>query len=276
MIVVKIGGGEGNQISNLCQDIKQLLDHRRSIVLIHGGSHLTNELSRQLGHPPRFLQSPSGYTSRYTDRRTMQIFQMAYCGQANKAIVEELQALGVNALGLSGMDGRLWEGRRKKAVKSVENGKTVIVRDNLTGTIARVNVALLRSLVDQGYLPVITPPAIATDHQPINVDGDRAAAATARALQAERLVILSNVAGVLADVDDANSLVQHIPRSQLESAMDQFAAGRMRIKLLAAGEAIDGGVDQVVIGDSRPAACLQEAMAGKGTVISAAGDLSTT
>lgn len=193
---------------------------------------------------------------------------MAYCGQANKAIVECLQKRGVNAIGLSGMDGRLWEGSRKTSVRAVENGKTIVIRDNYTGVIEQVNQGLLRTLIDQGFVPVITPPGISREGDPINVDGDRAAAATAIAMQAEHLVILSNVAGLLRDVADPASLVAHLSRNELDAAIDQYAEGRMRIKLLAAGEAIDGGVRTVTIGDSRLENCLSQALNGTGTVIS--------
>ncbi len=267
MIVIKIGGGEGNLIESLCRDIAELVHQGGRLILVHGGSHLTNELSTKLEHPPRFITSPSGFTSRYTDRRTMEIFQMAYCGQANKAIVECLQKQGINAIGLSGMDGRLWEGSRKKSIRAVENGKTVVIRDNLTGIVERVNQGLLAGLIDQGYLPVITPPAISFEREPINVDGDRAAAASAVAMQAKQLIILSNISGLLRNVEDPDSLIPNLRRDELDQAITDFAEGRMRIKLLAAGEAIDGGVSQVIIGDSRPEHCLKLAIEGIGTVI---------
>ena len=267
MIVVKIGGGEGNQIDGLARDVADLLRTGQQVVLVHGGSHLTNQLATQLQYPPRFITSPSGMTSRYTDRRTMEIFQMAYCGRANKALVEALQKLGVNAVGLSGMDGRIWSGPRKKAIHAVEGDKTRVVRDNLTGRVERVNADLLRLLLDQGYLPVLTPPAISDEGEPINVDGDRAAAATAVALGAKTLVILSNVPGLLRDLHDPNSLVEQIASGELESVGERFAGGRMRIKLLAAGEALAQGVERVILGDSRSTGCLQNALAGQGTVI---------
>src|SRR5262249_49960527 len=116
------------------------------MILVHGGSHLTNRIAEALGSPPRFVTSPSGYTSRRTDRRTLEIFEMVYCGQVNKGIVERLQRLRVNAIGLSGIDGRIWEGKRKSAIKIVENGKTVVLRDDYTGNVERVNTELLTAL----------------------------------------------------------------------------------------------------------------------------------
>ncbi len=119
MIIVKVGGSEGIDYDAVCDDIAQLVRDGQRLILVHGGSSLTNEVSEALGHAPQFITSPSGYTSRLTDKRTLEIFQMVYCGQMNKGIVERLQMRGVNALGLSGMDGRLWQGQRKKAMKAV-------------------------------------------------------------------------------------------------------------------------------------------------------------
>ena len=267
MIVVKVGGSTGINYDAVCDDIAELIHSGQRLVLVHGGSALTNEVAEQLGHPAQFITSPSGYTSRLTDRRTMEIFQMVYCGQMNKGIVERLQQRGVNAVGLSGIDGRLWEGARKKAIRAVaEDGRTFVVRDNLTGTVERVNSRLLTSLLDEGYLPVLTPPAISFDGEAINVDGDRAARATAAALNATTLVILSNIPGLLRDFPDESTLINRSPRDKVE-AYQKYAAGRMRIKLLGAKEALEAGVGRVVLGDARIPQPVQRALEGQGTVI---------
>jgi [amino group carrier protein]-L-2-aminoadipate 6-kinase len=96
---------------------------------VHGGSDETNRLAAQLGHPPRFVTSPSGYTSRYTDRQTLEIFLMAAAGKLNKVLVERLQRRGVRAVGLSGLDGRILEGQRKAVIRIVEDGKQKMLRD---------------------------------------------------------------------------------------------------------------------------------------------------
>ncbi|MDX1687026.1 MAG: [LysW]-aminoadipate kinase [Candidatus Promineifilaceae bacterium] len=268
MIVVKVGGGEGVNLDAVCDDVVRLIGASRPLVLVHGGSQATNELATALDHAPRFITSPSGYTSRYTDRRTLEIFEMAYCGRVNKGIVERLQARGVNAIGLSGLDGGLWRGPRKRAIRAVmEDGRERVVRDSLTGRVERVNVTLLCHLLDDGYLPVLTPPALSDDGQAINVDGDRAAAATAAALGAAGLLILSNVAGVLRDYPDERTLISTIPLEKLEDVAETAAEGRMRIKLLGAREALEGGVERVVIGDARGEGPIRAALAGQGTVI---------
>jgi [amino group carrier protein]-L-2-aminoadipate 6-kinase len=267
MIVIKIGGSEGIDLDAVCADAAQLAATGQQFVLVHGGSHRTNEVAEALGHPPQFVTSPSGYTSRLTDRATLEIFEMVYCGQVNKGIVERLQQHGVNAIGLSGIDGRLWQGPRKQAIRAMENGRTRLIRDNFTGKVEQVNTQLLVTLLDAGYVPVLTPPAISYDGEAINVDGDRAAAATAVALNASDLLILSNVPGVLRDFPDENSLLPTIAADEIDHIAAAYAQGRMRIKLLGAQEALTGGVPRVVLGDARRERPISQALKGMGTVI---------
>lgn len=266
MIVVKVGGSEGIDLAAVCRDVAALLRQGQRLVLVHGGSHRTNEVATALGHPPQFVTSVSGYTSRRTDRETLRIFEMAYCGEVNKGIVELLQAEGVNAVGLSGLDGRLLEGSRKAVIKIIERGRRRVLRDDYTGTVEKVNVALLNLLLDNGYLPVVTPPAISAESEAINVDGDRAAAMIAAALCAEALIILSNVPGLLRQFPDESTLIRHIDPKRAEEAM-AHAEGRMRIKVLGAIEALEQGVGKVIFGDARIEQPVTAALAGRGTVI---------
>lgn len=273
MIVIKIGGSEGIDLGAVCADVARLAAAGQQFVLVHGGSHRTNQVAEALGHPPQFITSPSGYTSRLTDRAALEIFEMVYCGQVNKGIVERLQRHGVNAVGLSGIDGRLWQGPRKSTVRAVistgveTNGRTRIIRDNLTGKVEQVNTQLLHTLLDAGFVPVLTPPAISYEGEAINVDGDRAAAATAVALNATDLLILSNVPGVLRDFPDEDSLLPAIAAADIDHVAAAYAQGRMRIKLLGAQEALAGGVPRVVLGDARRERPISQALAGAGTVI---------
>ena len=266
MIVVKVGGSAGIDYDAVCADIARLYRAGQQLVLVHGGSGETNRVAEALGHPPRFVTSPSGYTSRFTDRRTLEIFEMVYCGKMNKGIVERLQRLNVNAVGLSGLDGRIFEGRHKDSVRVVENGKTLVLRGDHTGTVEKVNVGLIELLINAGYLPVLTPPAASYEGVAINVDGDRAAAALAVALKADALLLLSNVPGLLRDFPDEASLIREIPAAEVESFMT-FAHDRMKKKVLGAAEAVSGGVGRVIFGDARAGEPVSAALAGAGTVI---------
>jgi len=195
MIIVKVGGGEGVDTESVVKDVAELVKQGEQVVLVHGGSHETNVISEKLGHPPHFVTSISGHSSRYTDRETLEIFMMVTAGKINKLIVEQLQQLGVNAVGLSGIDGRLLEGKRKSFLRIKEGGKRKILRGEYSGVIETVNGDLLTTLLDAGYTPVIAPQAISYESEALNVDGDRAAAAIAAELNAETLVILTNVPG---------------------------------------------------------------------------------
>jgi acetylglutamate/LysW-gamma-L-alpha-aminoadipate kinase len=192
---------------------------------------------------------------------------MVAAGRINKLLVERLQQLGVNALGLSGLDGRLLTARRKDALRVVEDGKRKILRGEYSGVIEGVNGALLELLLAAGYVPVIAPLAVSHQNEILNVDGDRAAAAIASALWAHTVIILSNVPGLLRDLSDASSLVPHIPLAHASSYLDQYALGRMKRKLLGALEALNDGVQRVIIADGRVAQPLAHALAGCGTVI---------
>lgn len=267
MIVIKVGGSKGVRYDAIAEDAAILHREGQKMVLVHGGSSVTNDLAEQLGHPPQFVTSVSGYTSRRTDRRTLEIFTMACAGHINKHFVELLQKRNVNAVGLSGLDGRIWEGERKEAIKILQEGRRLVLRDDFTGKVEKVNTSLLLQLLDCGYLPVLSPPAVSYQGEAINIDGDRAAAITATSLKAECLIILSNVPGLLERFPDESTLIPNIPAKEVEKFMS-FAEDRMKKKVLGAVEAVAGGVNRIVFADGRLDRPIFHALAGKGTVIS--------
>ncbi len=266
MIVIKIGGSRGINLDDVCHDAASLIKEGQRLVLVHGAGKEADELGEKLGYPARHVTSPQGFTSRYTDRQTLEIYTMAAMGKINTFLVERLQKLGVNAVGLSGVSGRVMEGTRKDAIRIVENGKQRILRDDYTGRVEKVNADLLRALLDKNYLPVIAPLAISYQGDAMNVDGDRASAMIAGALGAEKLIILSNVVGLMRHFPDESSLIRWIDKQRLEASIDS-AEGRMKKKVLAASEALDLGVQQVVFADGRVAQPIRRALYGKGTVI---------
>jgi [amino group carrier protein]-L-2-aminoadipate 6-kinase len=266
MLLVKIGGGSGIAIEPTVADLTDRIRAGRKVVLVHGASGETNLLAERLGKPPRFVTSVSGLESRYTDRETLEIFEMAYCGKANKALVEAFQKQGVNAVGLSGLDGRIFEGRRKDTITILEGGKRKVLRGDCTGKVERVNLGLVSLLLDNGFLPILCPPAASYEGEAVNVDGDTAAAMLAAALKADDFVMLSNVPGLLRDLRDPDSLVARIPARSVEEFMP-LAQGRMKRKLMAAVIALQGGVSRVILADANVARPVASAMEGRGTVI---------
>jgi acetylglutamate/LysW-gamma-L-alpha-aminoadipate kinase len=266
IIVVKLGGTEGVDFSAICADAVELLVQGQKLVFVHGGSAEANALGEALGTPPKFITSPSGYTSRYTNRETLEVFLMAVNGKVNSLLTEQLHGLGINALGLSGMDGKLMVAERKGAIQSVENGKRKIIRDDCTGKIETVNSKLLLSLLDMGYLPVIAPVAVSLKGEALNVDADRAAAMVASALKAETLVLLTAVPGLMEKFPDESTVIRQLLQSQLSGALEA-AQGRMKKKVLGADEALQGGVGKVIIADGRVEKPISAALSGTGTTI---------
>ncbi len=239
--------------------------HDPGMVVVHGGSDATTRLQAVLGRPARFLESPSGQSSRRTDRLDLEAFAMA-TGLLNRQLVEGLLARGVKAFGCSGIDGGMVRGPRKEVVRAVENGRVRLVRDQWTGRPQFVNASLLRSLLQAECLPVLAPVIAGEAGEMLNADGDRLAASVAAALKADDLVILSNVPGLLADPDRENSLIPHLGLSDFDT-IGRCARGRMRKKLLGAREALCGGVKRVILADARRDRPLSRALQGEGTVI---------
>src|SRR5579872_498829 len=147
MLVVKLGGGAGMDMAACCDDIAALWQQGIRMVIIHGGADEASDLGERLGHPPRFVRSPSGMTSRYTDRETLEILAMACAGRRNVNLVEMLQQRGVNAVGLAGVDGALLRGPRKAVITAVEGDRRMVLRDDHTGKVTRVNTHLLHLLL---------------------------------------------------------------------------------------------------------------------------------
>lgn len=268
LVVVKLGGAAGIDAEPL---LRELAAYPGPWVLVHGGNQELDATSRKLGHEPRFVTSASGHTSRVTDRATIGLIQMVYRGRINNDLVLRLQRLGVNAVGLSGVDGGIWKAVRKEAIKVVEGGRKFLLRDDLTGKVTQVNADLLRLLLANGYRPVLTLPALAVGETPgteeaVNVDGDRAAAMVAAALGAATYVVLSNVPGLLRDPNDPTSLVPRVGRATMGEA-EGYAQGRFKKKLLGVQEALAGGVARVVLASANQPTPLASALAGNGTVI---------
>jgi [amino group carrier protein]-L-2-aminoadipate 6-kinase len=266
MLVIKIGGGaaigEGGY-TNFAEDLATISE---PVVVVHGGNAEFSDLSRRLGIPPRMITSSSGRVTRYTDAATMDSMLMAYCGKVNKRLVATLRAAGVNAVGLSAIDGGIAVGRRKPVLRGAEDGKTKVLRDDHAGTLETVDPSLVRLLMQNGYTPVLTPPALGPEGVPINVDGDKLALELATALQASGLLFFSDTPGLLRDRYDESSLITDIDASSPETAL-AAAAGRMVVKVEAALDAVNCGVGRVIFADGRIANPVQAALNGQGTTV---------
>jgi [amino group carrier protein]-L-2-aminoadipate 6-kinase len=266
MLVIKIGGGaaigEGGY-TNFAEDLATISE---PVVVVHGGNAEFSELSRRLGMPPRMITSSSGRVTRYTDRATMDVMLMAYCGKVNKRLVATLRAAGVNAVGLSAIDGGIAIGRRKPILRGTEDGKSKVLREDHAGTLETVDLSLVHLLLQNDYTPVLTPPALGEEGVPINVDGDKLALEVAAALHADGLLFFSDTPGLLLDRHDESSLIAEIDASSPESAV-AAAAGRMVVKVEAALGAVERGVGRVIFADGRVANPVRTALNGQGTTV---------
>jgi acetylglutamate/LysW-gamma-L-alpha-aminoadipate kinase len=269
MYVIKIGGGAAIGESAYAQFAADLAELQQSVVLVHGGNAEFSRLSKALGMPPRMVTNDKGRVTRYTDGETIDAMLMAYAGKVNKRLVGQLQKAGVNAVGLSAMDGKIASGRRKPVIRAIEDGKQKVLRDDHAGTIEQIDITLVQLLLDAGYLPVLTPPAIAIEEGlPINVDGDKLALELATTLKAEALLFFSDTPGLLQDKDDESTLIREIDASDPDRAL-AVAKGRMVVKVEAALGAIQRGVGRVIFSDARAEHPLQRALAGEGTIVRA-------
>jgi acetylglutamate/LysW-gamma-L-alpha-aminoadipate kinase len=270
MLVIKIGGGaaigEGG-FQNFAVDLAGLGE---PFVVVHGGNAEFSDLSRRLGMPPRMVTSQSGRVSRYTDAATMDAMLMAYCGKVNKRSSRTLRRHGVNAVGLSAIDGGIGAGRRQAGPPRTEEGQgRRCCRDDHAGT-------LETGRSDAG-------PAAARQRIPAGADAARRSArrgadqrrrrqagagAGGRPRRRTGLLFFSDTPGLLADRHDEASLIRRSTRRTPAPAL-AAAGGRMVVKVEAALGAVARGVGRVVFADGRAEAPVSRAMAGAGTVVRA-------
>ncbi len=218
--------------------------------MVHGGAPDIARLAAQMGVAQRTLRSPSGVTSRHTSPDMLDVVMLALAGRAKPRLLQALVAHQVRAVGLTGLDDGLLQARRKQAQRAVVDGRTIIVRDDLSGRIVAVRPQLLLALLAAGLTPVVSPPAAGQDGTALNVDADRAAAAIAAELGAGRLILLTAAPGVLSDPADPGSVLRHC-ELPANGPMPYAASGGMHRKLVAARDAVRGGVPEVIIADGR-------------------------
>jgi len=244
LLVVKMGGSilkEGAS-TNLVADLKTLLNGNK-VVLVHGGGVEVTEISSKLGKEQKFIVSPEGFRSRYTDKETIEIYSMVMAGKINKQIVLALLSQGIPAVGLSGLDASILKAERKKRLIAVdEQGRKRVIDGGYTGKINEVNVDLLHLLLEKGYVPIVTPIAVSEEYEPLNVDGDRTAAVIAGALKADRLILLTDVQGLMLK----GERIPKISASEVKEVLSSIGAG-MSTKVHAALEALNQGVSEVLI-----------------------------
>jgi len=247
MITIKIGGSVVDNLhSSTISDIKKIA-MSEGLIIVHGGGKEVTKVCEQLGKEPKFVTSPSGIKSRYTDKETAEIFTMVISGRINKSIVQMLQKNGVNAIGLSGVDAKVIQAERKKTLLIInEKGRKQAIDGGYTGKITHVNSAFIKLLLDQGLTPVISPIAISEESDLLNVDGDRAAAYVAGSVGSDKVLFITNVDGLLMD----NKLVTKLTLAEAKEIRPKVGPG-MEKKILASTEALDMGVKEAIIANGQ-------------------------
>ncbi|WP_302082085.1 acetylglutamate/acetylaminoadipate kinase [Salinibaculum rarum] len=279
-VVIKIGGARAVDPESAIADVASLVtgdpDQQAApeggagpydVVVTHGGSTAVDDTLERLGIGPEYVETPSGVVGRFTDEETMDVFEMVMPGLLNTEMVASLQSEGVDAVGLSGVDGKLLHGPRKSAVRVVEDGKKKIRRGDHSGSLKEVNGDLLESLLSDGYTPVVSPPMAGADDgdvTPVNTDADRSAAAIAGELDGT-LVLLTDVPGILEDPDDRETLIREVETPEDWERLEAAAEGFMSRKVMAIKEALEAGANEVVVADANLERPIATALEGDGT-----------
>ena len=262
MYIIKVGGGATINLEGIVRDLATL-DGPAVVVL--GANAVRDAIAERLGTPKKTLTSQSGYESVFSDEQAMDAILMAYAGLRCSRFVELCQQNNVNAIGLSGIDGRAVQGQRNRGIRIREGSKTILKRD-FSGKPKSVNTDLFHLLMDNGYVPVLTIPIIDENGHAINSENDDIVNVLQQSLGADHIVQLIEAPGYLDDKDDPTSLLTELSRAELERR-EQQVEGRMKRKMLALRRLIDGGASKAIISDGRTDTPISDALAGKGTII---------
>ncbi|MBP5730762.1 MAG: acetylglutamate kinase [Clostridia bacterium] len=259
-VVIKYGGNAMvNETLKLqvMEDIVLLWLIGVKVVLIHGGGPEISEMMQRLGKQPEFIDG-----LRVTDKETVDIVQMVLAGKVNKTLVNLLENRGGRAVGLSGIDGHLIEARVKDR------------RLGYVGEITAINIGPVSDLLERGYIPVISTIGCDREGNTYNINGDTAAAQIAGALGAERLITMTDIAGILRDKDDISTLIPEITVSEADNLRREgVISGGMIPKVECCIEAIKQGVRHVIIMDGRvPHSILMELLTDEGAGTMVSGD----
>jgi acetylglutamate/LysW-gamma-L-alpha-aminoadipate kinase len=263
MIVIKIGGSIVMELNpTVISDIKKMYS-KEKLILVHGGGKEVTETAIKLGRQQKFIISPGGVKSRYTDKETAEIYTMVMSGRINKSIVRMFLQHGIRAVGIAGIDAGILKADRKKKLMIInEKGRKMTIEGGYTGKINTMDPSLLNMLVDNSYLPIVSPIALSEEFDFLNVDGDRAAAYIAGVMNAEKVIFMTNVNGLMLD----GNLINHMTLEQAKAIMPKIGFG-MEKKVLACTEAIKMGVKEAIIASGQVNNPISSAIAYKNCTV---------
>ncbi len=260
IVVIKYGGNAmiNEQLKQqVMEDIVLLWLIGVKVVLVHGGGPEISDLMNKLGKKSEFVDG-----LRVTDKETVDIVQMVLAGKVNKTLVNLLEMKGGKAMGISGMDGRLIEAKIKDE------------RLGYVGKVTKVHISPVMDLLEKGYIPVVSTIGCDKQGNAYNINGDTAAAYIAGALGAQRLIMMTDIDGILRDKDDPSTIIPNLTISEIEQLKGEgIISGGMIPKVDCCIEAIHKGVRKVVIMDGRvPHSIIMELLTDEGAGTMVMGD----
>ncbi|MEJ2053681.1 MAG: acetylglutamate kinase, partial [Calditrichaceae bacterium] len=223
------------------------------------------QIARELNKPKKVVTSVSGYSSVFSDETALDVMMMAYAGLRNKRLVELCQQHGINAVGLSGLDGKMIQGSRNKGIRVKEDGKLKIIRD-FSGKPKHINMDLLNLLLNNGYTPVLSVPIIDENNFAINSENDDIVNVIQESLKADKIIQLIEAPGFLEDKDNPESVLNKMSKEEIKRREEQVE-GRMKRKMLALSKLFETCANTVIICDGRTETPVKDGLAGKGTLI---------
>jgi len=250
--VIKYGGAaqaEDALKDSFAKDIVMLNFIGIRTAIVHGGGPKISAMMEKMGKKPEFVQG-----QRVTDKETMDIVEMVLGGLVNKEIVSLINSYGGKAVGLSGKDGELIKAKKKLIKKMAETGVDEIIDIGLVGEVTGIDPQIIVSLEKEGFIPVISPVGVGANGETLNINADYAASSIASALRAEKLILLTDVPGI---IDKNDQIISTLRKQQIKKLIDNGTImGGMLPKVQSCLKAIENGVSKTHIIDGRVPHCL--------------------
>lgn len=265
--VIKYGGSimkNDNAKNAFLKDVAIMREYGINIVIVHGGGPLISKWLDRAGIESRFING-----LRVTDEGVMEIVQMVLCGMINKDLSLGLSLNGINAIGVSGIDSKLIEAQKKY---TYDNGQKIDI--GYVGEVININETMLISLIKSGQVPVVSPVGYDKDGNKYNINADYAASFISSAINADKLIILTDVEGVYRDINDKSSLIDYLTLDMIHDYINEgIISGGMIPKMECCMKAVENGTNKVHLIDGRKEHCLiNDIFNNNGTIIEGKGE----
>ncbi len=276
MLILKIGGGKNINTKAIIEDLAKFKENNpnEKVIIIQGANHLRDSLAKKLNIKKEVITSFSGYDSVLSNKDIIDLQMMAYAGLKNKRLVELCQQNNINAIGLSGIDGKLIQAKRNRGIKVKEDGKFKLIKD-LSGKPTNININLLNLLLNNGYTPILCVPLIDEKNTAINSENDDIVKVLTWQMNEKntKIIMLLEAKGFLEDFKDPDSLIKQISIEELKQKTEQVE-GRMKRKMLSLTKLFEPKQEKeaynhptVYLSDGRIKEPITKTLKGEGTTI---------